>query len=168
MRLAVLLLIPLTACLDAATGNVANMPAPTASVPRDAGMRRVFSTGLTAPTTDRKSADSRTFARGRVELKVRRDSTLEYHLNVYNPGRENFTAAHIFRADRTGRSGSPVVTLFAGATMRDKYIQVRGTGVLLDPAGAPLLEQIRANPTAFYVSLRTAREPQGALRGTIQ
>lgn len=168
MRLAVLLLIPLTGCLDAATGNVANMPAPTASVPRDAGMRRVFSTGLTASTTDRKSGDSRTFARGRVELKVRRDSTLEYHLNVYNPGRENFTAAHIFRADRPGRAGVPVVTLFAGATMRDKYIQVRGTGVLLDPAGAPLLEELRANPTAFYVSLRTAREPQGALRGTIQ
>ncbi len=168
MRLAVLLLIPLTGCLDAATGNVANMPAPTASVPRDAGMRRVFSTGLTAPSTDRKSTDSRTFARGRVELKVRRDSTLEYHLNVYNPGRENFTAAHIFRADRTGRAGAPVVTLFAGATMRDKYIQVRGTGVLLDPAGAPLFEELRANPTAFYVSLRTAREPQGALRGTIQ
>lgn len=168
MRLAVLLLIPLTGCLDAATGNVANMPAPTASVPRDAGMRRVFSTGLTAPTTGRKSTDSKTFARGRVELKVRRDSTLEYHLNVYNPGRENFTAAHIFRTDRTGRAGAPVVTLFAGATMRDKYIQVRGTGVLLDPAGAPVLEELRANPTAFFVSLRTAREPQGALRGTIQ
>src|SRR5688572_32970277 len=137
MRLAVLLLIPLTGCLDAATGNVANMPAPTASVPRDAGMRRVFSTGLTAPTTDRKSADSRTFARGRVELKVRRDSTLEYHLNVYNPGRENFTAAHIFRADRTGRSGSPVVTLFAGATLRDNYIPARRTGVPPHPARPP-------------------------------
>jgi hypothetical protein len=45
---------------------------------------------------------------------------------------------------------------------------VRGTGILLDPAGKPVLEELRSNPTAFYVSLRTAREPQGALLGTIQ
>src|SRR6187402_1990864 len=49
MRAALLLLIPITGCLDAATGNVANVPAPTASVPREAAARRVFSTGLTAP-----------------------------------------------------------------------------------------------------------------------
>lgn len=131
-------------------------------------MRRVFSSGLTVPSVGRKSSGARTFARGRVELKVRRDSTLEYHLNVYNPGRENFTAAHIYRAERGGRVAPPVVTLFTGATLRDKYIQVRGTGVLIDPSGAPILEEMRANPAAFYVSLRTTREPQGALRGTIQ
>src|SRR5215207_4982577 len=167
MRAALLLLIPLAGCLDAATGNVANIPAPTASVPGDAGLRRVFSSGLTAPVPDRKSATKtpRSFARGRVELKLRRDSTLVYHLNVYNPSGENFTAAQIFRA---GRSGGPAVTLFAGASLRDKYIQVRGTGVLTDPVGATLLDELRANPGSFYVSLRTAREPQGALRGTIQ
>ena len=166
MRAALLFLIPLAGCLDAATGNVANVPAPTASVPREAAARRVFSTGLTAPAADKNSGSAvRSFARGRVELKLRRDSTLEYHLNVYNPGSENFTAAHIFR---TGRAGSPVVTLFAGASLRDKYIQVRGTGVLMDPAGRPVLEELRANPARFYVSLRTTREPQGALRGTIQ
>ena len=165
MRLAVLLLIPLAGCLDAATGNVANVPAPTASVPRDAAMRREFSTGLTAPSTERNGSGSRTFARGRVELKVRRDSTLEYHLNIYNPGVESFTAAHIYRS---GRSGPPVVTLFTGAALRDKYIQVRGTGVLTDPADASVLEELRANPAAFYVSLRSARQPQGALQGTIQ
>jgi len=166
MRAALLLLIPLAGCLDAATGNVANVPAPTASVPRELAARRVFSTGLTAPAADKKSGDKvRSFARGRVELKLRRDSTLEYHLNVYNPGSENFTAAQIFRS---GRAGNPVITLFAGAALRDKYIQVRGTGVLTDPAGLPLLDELRANPASFYVSLRTTREPQGALRGTIQ
>lgn len=165
MRAALLLLIPVTACLDAATGNVANMPAPTAAVPKEAGARRVFSTGLTAPASDRKGAQVRSFARGRVELKLRKDSTLEYHLNVYNPGTENFTAAHIYRS---GRAGPPVVTLFAGAALKDKYIQVRGTGILIDPLGKPLLEELRANPSGFYVSLRTTREPQGALRGTIQ
>ena len=165
MRAALLLLIPVTACLDAATGNVANMPAPTAAVPKESGARRVFSTGLTAPASDRKGAQVRSFARGRVELKLRKDSTLEYHLNVYNPGTENFTAAHIYRS---GRAGPPVVTLFAGAALKDKYIQVRGTGILVDPLGKPLLEELRANPAGFYVSLRTTREPQGALRGTIQ
>lgn len=165
MRLAVLLLIPLAGCLDAATGNVANVPAPTASVPRDAAMRRVFSTGLIAPRTEGNGSGSRTFARGRVELKVRRDSTLEYHLNIYNPGVENFTAAHIYRS---GRSGPPVITLFTGATLRDKYIQVRGTGVLIDPADASVLEELRANPAAFFVSLRSERQPQGALQGTVQ
>ena len=167
MRAAFLLLIPLAGCLDAATGNVANVPAPTASVPREANARRVFSTGLTAPAPDKKANANavRSFARGRVELKLRKDSTLEYHLNVYNPGAENFTGAHIFRA---GRSGAPVVTLFTGASLKDKYIQVRGTGVLIDPVGKPLLDELRANPSAFYISLRTTREPQGALRGTIQ
>lgn len=166
MRAALLLLIPLTACLDAATGNVANVPAPTGAVPREVSARRVFSTGLTAATAEKNgSTAARTFARGRVELKLRKDSTLEYHLNVYNPGVENFTGAHIYRA---GRAGPPVVTLFTNASLKDKYIQVRGTGVLIDPIGKPLLEELRANPTAFYVSLRTTREPQGALRGTIQ
>jgi len=166
MRVALLLLIPLAGCLDAATGNVANIPAPTASVPGEAAMRRVFSTGLTVPAGDKKSGNApRTFARGRVELKLRRDSTLEYHLNVYNPGGDNFTAAHLYRA---GRSGPPVVTLFTGASLKDKYIQVRGTGVLVDPVGKSLLDELRANPSSFYVSLRTTREPQGALRGTIQ
>jgi hypothetical protein len=167
MRVALLLLIPLAGCLDAATGDVANIPAPTASVPGEAAaMRRVFSTGLTAPATDKKAGGPpRTFARGRVELKLRRDSTLEYHLNVYNPGGDNFTAAHLYRA---GKSGPPVVTLFTGASLKDKYIQVRGTGVLVDPVGKSLLDELRANPGSFYVSLRTTREPQGALRGTIQ
>lgn len=166
MRLAFLLLIPLAGCLDAATGDVANIPAPTSSVPGEAGTRRVFSTGLTATAVDRKGASgSRTFARGRVELKLRRDSTLEYHLNLYNPAAENFTAAHVYRV---GRSGPPVVTLFTGASLKDKYIQVRGTGVLIDPVGKSLLDELRTNPGAFYVSVRTSREPQGALRGTIQ
>ena len=165
MRVALLLLIPLAGCLDAATGNVANIPAPTASVPGEVAMRRVFSSGLTAPSGEKKSGSSRTFARGRVELKLRRDSTLEYHLNVYNPGGDNFTAAHVYRV---GNAGPPVVTLFTGASLKDKYIQVRGTGVLIDPVGKPLLEELRANPTSFYVSLRTTREPQGALKGTIQ
>jgi hypothetical protein len=167
MRAALLLLlIPLAGCLDAATGNVANVPAPTASVPREAAARRIFSTGLTAPAADKNSGKTvHSFARGHVELKVRRDSTLEYHLNVFNPGAESFTAAHIYR---NGRNGPPVFTLFTGATLRDKYIQVRGTGVLIDPIGRPLLDELRANPAGFYVSLRTTREPQGALRGTIQ
>ena len=166
MRAALLLLVlPLTACLDAATGDVANAPAPTAAGGREVAARRVFSTGLTAPTADRKGSAARTFARGRVELKLRKDSTLEYHLNVYNPATETFTAAQIYRS---GRSGPPVVTLFAGASLKDKYIQVRGTGILVDPLGKPLLEELRANPTAFYVSLRTTRQPQGALLGTIQ
>ena len=65
-------------------------------------------------------------------------------------------------------NGPPVVTLFTGASLKEKYIQVRGTGVLVDPVGKPLLDELRANPGAFYVSLRTTREPEGALTGTIQ
>lgn len=169
MRRALFLLIPLTGCLDAATGNVANIPAPTAAVSREASTRRVFSTGLVeVPAVEREPGAARTFARGRIELKLRKDSTLEYHLNVYNPARETFTAAHVYRIGRAGRQGPPVVTLFAGASLQDKYIQVRGTGVLIDPVGRSLLDELRANPTDFYVSLRTKREPQGALRGTIQ
>lgn len=170
MRRALFLLIPLTGCLDAATGNVANVPAPTIAAPREASERRVFSSGLTAPTADPSGNGNavRSFARGRVELKLRRDSTLEYHLNVYNPARETFTAAHLYRAGQSSRSVPAVVTLFTGAALTDKYIQVRGTGVVLESDGAELLEELRANPGSFYVSLRTTRQPQGALRGTVR
>ena len=169
MRRLILLLIPLAGCLDAAaTGNVANLPAPTAAAGRAPELRRVFSTGLTAAEASKEGERrARSFARGRVELKVKRGSTLEYHLNVYNPARENFTAAHIYRIGRDGAPGPAVVALFAGASMRDKYIQVRGTGVLMDPAGPAVIEELRSNPGAFYVSLRTSQDPQGALRGTI-
>jgi hypothetical protein len=149
MRAAFLLLIPLTGCLDAVTGNVGNVPAPTAaSVPREPSARRVFSTGLTAPAADKKTGSNRSFARGRVELKLRRDSTLEYHLNVYNPAAESFTAAHIYRS---GSSSTPVVTLFAGTSLRDKYIQVRGHR---RPYGS------RSSPTPRGAS----REPRRVLR----
>jgi hypothetical protein len=169
MRRALFLMISLTACLDAAAGNVANVPTPTGTTPREASERRVFSTGLTAlPAAQRRGAKP-SFARGRVELKLRRDSTLEYHLNLYNPAGETFTAAHVYRVERGERRAPAVVTLFTGASMRDKYIQVRGTGVLMEPGGtSALLEELRANPAAFYVSLRTTREPQGALRGVIK
>ena len=169
MRSLILLLIPLAGCLDAAaTGNVTNLPAPTAAAGRTTELRRVFSTGLTARAgSSSGESRARTFARGRVELKVKRDGTLEYHLNVFNPARENFTAAHIYRVERNGAAGPAVAALFSGASMRDKYIQVRGTGVLMDPSGPAVLEELRANPAAFYVSIRSAQDPQGALRGTI-
>ena len=167
----ILLAISLTGCLDAAaTGNVTNLPAPTAAPGRNAELRRVFSTGLTASpraasaTNDRPT---RSFARGRVELKVRKDGALEYHLNVFNPARETFTGAHIYRARPDGAAGPAVVALFSGAQLRDKYIQVRGMGVLVDPAGSAVMDELRANPAAFFVSLRSAQDPQGALRGTI-
>ena len=101
MRVALLLLIPIAGCLDASTGNVPNVPAPTVST-GEVALRRVFSTGLTAPSGDRKSGAARSFARGRVELKLRRDSTLEYHLNVYNPGGDNFTAFKDGTAEQVG------------------------------------------------------------------
>ena len=58
MRVALLLLIPLAGCLDAATGNVANIPAPTASVPGESGLRaRVLDGADGADAVDRKSGD---------------------------------------------------------------------------------------------------------------
>lgn len=168
MRRAVVLLIPTLACFDATTGEVANAPVPTAAPARVLEARRVFSTGLTATGDARRAgASPKTFARGRVELKVRKDGTLEYHLNVYNPANENFTAAQIFREDPRGRATPPVVTLFSGASVKDKYIQVRGTAMIVDPAGSAVIDELRASPGRFYVSLRTSQEPRGALRGTI-
>ena len=167
MRAALLLLIPLTGCLDAATGNVANVPAPTASVPREAAARRVFSTGLTAPAADRKGGTTlRSFARGRVELKLRRDSTLEYHLNVYNPAAENFTAAHIYR-ERPARAArwsrcSPA------RRSRTSTFRCAAPASSSIPSGSRCSRSSARTPAGFYVSLRTTREPQGALRGTIQ
>jgi hypothetical protein len=113
------------------------------------------------------SGGSRSFATGRMRVEVRPDGTVQYWLSLYNPALENVTAARILRG--TGdRADAASLVLFSSATMRNKYIDVRGTAMITDPAGPGVLDELRTRPRDFRVLVTTDREPRGALRGTIQ
>lgn len=112
------------------------------------------------------SDDDATFASGRIRLEVQRDGSVEYRLSVYNPGLETITAAHVLRAQGSD-AGTPVVTLFSSATMRDRYLDVRGTALVLELDGAALLEEMRRSPSSFFVNVRSTARPGGTLRGTM-
>jgi hypothetical protein len=110
--------------------------------------------------------DDASFASGRLRLEVQRDGSVEYRMSVYNPGLETITAAHVLRAQGND-AGTPVVTLFSSATMRDRYLDVRGTALVLELDGAALLEEMRRSPSSFFVNVRSTARPGGTLRGTM-
>lgn len=170
MRLICLLLPALTlGCLDAVSTAASNAtPAVTRSV-GEVGGQRAFNAGLTPRAESRGAGGSsaRSFARGRVQIKVRRDATLEYRLTINNPAGETFTSAHIHR-NLSGADGPVVFTLFSSASIRDKHIEVRGTASLEPQVATSLLQELQSKPSAFYVSVRSARSPQGAIRGAVK
>ena len=109
------------------------------------------------------------YARGKLRVELRKDGSVEYRLSLYNPGRETFTSAHIIRAHNgDGAAGTPVVTLFSSASLTDRYVDVRGTGIVLELDQGELLEELRREPGAFFVNVRSTKHPAGALRGQVQ
>jgi hypothetical protein len=109
------------------------------------------------------------YARGKLRVELRKDGRVEYRLSLYNPGRETFTAAHIIRAHNgDGAAGTPVVTLFSSATLTDRYVDVRGTAIVLELDQAEFLDELRREPAAFFVNVRSTKHPAGALRGRVQ
>ena len=121
-------------------------------------------------TTVRETlAQPPSYARGKLRVELRKDGTVEYRLSLYNPGRETFTSAHIIRAHNgDGAAGTPVVTLFSSASLADRYVDVRGTGIVLELDQAEFLEELRREPGAFFVNVRSTKHPSGALRGRVQ
>jgi hypothetical protein len=70
---------------------------------------------------------------------------------------DNVTAAHIHRG-AAGQNGPPVVTLDAPDDDDSDDC---------DTADDALIDEIRRNPSAFYVNVHTAEYPNGAIRGQI-
>ena len=70
---------------------------------------------------------------------------------------DNVTAAHIHRG-AAGTNGPPVITLDPPDDNDSDDC---------DDATDALVDEIRANPSAFYVNVHTAAYPNGAIRGQI-
>ena len=70
---------------------------------------------------------------------------------------DNVTAAHIHRG-AAGTNGPPVITLDPPDDNDSDDC---------DDADDALVDEIRANPSAFYVNVHTAAYPNGAIRGQI-
>ena len=70
---------------------------------------------------------------------------------------DNVTAAHIHRG-RAGVNGPPVITLDAPDDNDSDDC---------DTVADALVDEIRSDPSAFYVNVHTAAYPNGAIRGQI-
>ena len=70
---------------------------------------------------------------------------------------DNVTAAHIHRG-AAGTNGPPVITLDPPDDNDSDDC---------DDADDALVDEIRANPSAFYVNVHTAAYPNGAIRGQV-
>lgn len=130
-------------------------------------IRRVFTSRLdavdTLPALEPRVRGSRAW--GTVRLVVNDDDSFEYLATIYNPDAEAFTGAVIRRA-----SGEVLATLFSDVTLREPYIQLRGT-VSLGRGGRPdvLAEELRENPGAFVVCVQGPGAPgRDAIRGPVE
>jgi hypothetical protein len=62
-----------------------------------------------------------------------------------------------------------VGTLFVGAAISDRTLQVRGTMSESKTISPQLLaDELRSNPGSFYVILQTSGEPKHPLRGQLR
>jgi hypothetical protein len=95
--------------------------------------------------------------RGSFSGVFKRD-TLCYGLTVTNIGKP--IAAHIHKASR-GQNGDPVVTL--------KHPRRGNPGASKQcvEVSAGIADDIRSNPSGFYVNVHTAKFPSGAVRGQV-
>lgn len=130
----------------------------------------MFTTRLAPDDTARGSGDggsvSKAWGSGRIVLEA--DGNLEYLVTIYNPGAETFTSAILTRSEN-GAAGETVATFFTGVSIRDRYIQLRGTVMVNRSIKAEqLVDEIRENPGAFYVSAHSADGATGVIRGKVE
>ena len=163
-----LLALAATGCAEAVGEATAGMPTPVGSVTPATEPRRVFESALTPVVTSKTAVRrvERSFARGRLRLKVWDDQTIEYWLSIYNPAGQTFASAQLRHAAQ-GDAAAVVVTLFSGASLRDKHIDVRGTASVVNGDTGAFLEALRSTPQAFVVSVQSASDARGTIRGEI-
>jgi hypothetical protein len=114
-----------------------------------------------------------TTASGEAVFKLEKDGTeLNYKLTV--KGLENVTAAHI-HSGMKGKSGPPVIPLFAGPKKEGKFsgMLAEGTITAKDLRGAlegksieDVVKMIKAGE--LYVNVHTDAYPNGEIRGQIK
>lgn len=89
-----------------------------------------------------------------VSLRLRGDE-FHYHIRLQKHGAFQVTEAVVAsRADADGLL-TPVVVLFRDARFRDRFLEVRGLGVVLPSmVASAIAEEIQSRPSAFVVLLK--------------
>jgi hypothetical protein len=91
---------------------------------------------------------------GNLRIHIGDDSVVQYWLIIENPNADVFTEAQLCRASRGG-SQPAVAIFFSDASARDRRLQFRGTlSVVKTGSLSRLIQDVRANPDSFYVSVR--------------
>lgn len=106
-------------------------------------------------------------ARGKAQIKVREDGTIEYRVTIRNPAGEEFFAGHIHEGAAT-ENGPVRVLLFGGPNTTAKVIRVRGTLSAAEATSANFAPtDVCTNPAGHYVNFHTTDDPMGAIRGQL-
>jgi|GEM_PF-4283161 len=150
------LVLVLVFCGDAATQSVAPGKAPVA--------RRDSANPLAVYTAQLRADDARSTSRawGFVQLKVRTGGVIEWTLRVHNPEGESFSGGHVFVVRKRDGTGAAALDLFGGRTFQSREFELSGSA-----RDSALAVALLANPGSYYVSLRTAAIPAGAIRGEL-
>ncbi len=158
--------VPAPAKLERASERTANATRSSSSP----AVRNVFTTKLAAPVAAARAGEGGgavSKAWGSSRIVVGADNSFEYLITIYNPNAETFTSAHLHRSSST-EEGTVIATLFSDVSLRDRYIQLRGTvSVNRSTKSQVLAEALRERPGLFYISVHSTEEPKGAIRGTI-
>jgi hypothetical protein len=126
----------------------------------------VFNTELRAENEPNNASTSD--SKGRAQVVVLPDGTIEFTLVINNKSSETYTRAHIHKGP-TGVNG-PILWDFleAGvpvASIGDQPATLRGVA---RPRAAAVLDDLLANPDQYYVNVHSTAFPGGAMRGQLR
>jgi len=106
---------------------------------------------------NRANVDTARDLSGNLRIHIGDDSIVQYWLIIENPNADVFTEAQLCRVSTRGSNQPAVAIFFSDATARDRRLQFRGTlSVVKTGSLARLIQDVRANPDGFYVSVRGA------------
>jgi len=148
-------------CLVVACG-VAAITTSTASAQSGRSVMCVLHANLTA---ENETPPTTSAAKGKTQIKVRNDGTIEFKTRINNKNAETFVAGHIHEAP-VGVAGPIVVPLFVPPAQPTSARHIKQSGVATPNSGttgADLCE----DPSAYYVNYHTTVFPLGAIRGQL-
>ncbi len=106
-------------------------------------------------------------AKGRAQIKVRNDGTIQYKVFILNRARETFRFGHIHEGLAT-ENGPVRVFLFEGPDTDAKRLRVRGELSAAEATSADFAPaDVCTNPSGHYVNFHTTDDPMGAVRGQL-
>jgi CHRD domain-containing protein len=126
----------------------------------------VFNTELRAENEPNNASTSD--SKGRAQVVVLPDGTIEFTLVINNKSSETYTRAHIHKGP-TGVNGPIHWDFLEGgvpvATIGDQPATLRG---IARPRAAAVLDDLLAHPDQYYVNVHSTVFAGGAMRGQLR